>query len=77
MYSLPLDTVFDPAGMRQIIFFFPKSFHSVEIVCLSELKTIGMNLIASEAAGTWGSTVNECLAVLLLGQFEYVFLIGL
>lgn len=32
-------------------FFFPESFHSVEIVCLSELKTIGMNLIESKATG--------------------------
>lgn len=37
---------------RRDRFFFSESFHSVEIVCLSELKTIGMNLIASEAIGT-------------------------
>ena len=56
-------------------FLFLESFHSV---CLSELKTIRMRLIAEWSYRDGGSSaVNEFLAALLLGQFEYVFLIGL
>lgn len=53
------------------------SFHSGEIVCLSELKTIGIDLKVKGSCGERGSAVSECRTVLLLGQFEYVFLIGL
>lgn len=35
----------------EMVSYFSESFHSVEIVCLSELKTIGMILIGSKATG--------------------------